>query len=66
VGGNPEILPVRCLVDADDHAAVRDVILAQAAPSSRPGLPPAWPTRADMTDAIAAVYTDAAAEDATQ
>ena len=57
VGGNPEILPARCLVPADDAAAVRDAILAQATqPASRPSLPPEWPTRPAMAAGVAAVY----------
>lgn len=57
VGGNPELLPERCLVVAEDARAVRDEILAQAAaPGQRPGVPPGWPTRAEMAASVAAVY----------
>lgn len=57
VGGNPEFLPERCLVVAEDARAVRDAILAQSpAPGQRPGAPRGWPTRAEMAASVAAVY----------
>lgn len=59
VGGNPEILPARCLVDASDQAAVAAALLAQADPASRPTLAPTWPTTSQMTERIAAVYEGA-------
>ncbi|MGG5259351.1 glycosyltransferase family 4 protein [Phycicoccus avicenniae] len=57
VGGNPEILPPDALVAADDPAAVADAVERQALdPFTRPRLPDAWPTRAEMTARIAEVY----------
>lgn len=57
VGGNPELLPDRCLVDADDTSGIVERILEQATlPGSRPGLPPGWPTVAEMNRRIASVY----------
>ncbi len=56
VGGNPEILPSDCLVDAEDPAAIAALIERQADPDLRPRLRPTWPTVADMTAQIAAVY----------
>lgn len=57
VGGNPEILPERCLVAADDPALIAGRILDQASPTSRPALPAGWPTIADMTTRIAETYS---------
>ena len=57
VGGNPELLPTRCLVVAQDHEAVAQAIAEQGlAPARRPQLPSLWPTAATMTSQIAAVY----------
>ncbi|KQV77758.1 hypothetical protein ASC64_02730 [Nocardioides sp. Root122] len=56
VGGNPEILPGRCLVDADDPTAVAVALASQGLdPAARPGLED-WPTVADMCARIAKVY----------
>ncbi|GAA2198592.1 hypothetical protein GCM10009849_11870 [Sinomonas flava] len=54
VGGNPEILPDHCLVDASDTAAVAATIAAQAAAGFRP--PSAWLTREDMAERTVSVY----------
>lgn len=57
VGGNPEILPPRCLVDADDTAAVAAALEVQGLHlDARPRLRAGWPSRSDMTAAIADVY----------
>ncbi len=56
VGGNPEMLPARCLVDADDPAAVAAALEQQGLETpTRPGLT-GWPTVADMCARIAEVY----------
>ncbi len=58
VGGNPEILPPRCLVDADRPAAIARAIAEQAAlPALRPGLAD-WPGVARMTQRIGEVYAE--------
>ncbi|NHA68786.1 glycosyltransferase [Phycicoccus flavus] len=60
VGGNPEILPRAALVDPRDPAAVAAGVVRQGLdPTTRPRLDPAWPTRADMTAAVSAVYAGA-------
>lgn len=57
VGGNPEILPVHCMVDSHDLLRVADVMLEQATlPALRPKLPEGWPTVASMAQQIAATY----------
>lgn len=59
VGGNPELLPRRCLVNAADHAAVAKRLLAQARDlDGRPTLPPSWPTIDDMCARIADLYRE--------
>ncbi|MFV0406864.1 MAG: glycosyltransferase [Propioniciclava sp.] len=58
VGGNPEILPARCLVDPDKPDLVAARILDQAQPTNRPGLPAGWPTVAGMTAQIAQLYQE--------
>lgn len=56
VGGNPEILPERCLVDADHTDRVAAAIIEQGVdPDARPRLGD-WPTVADMTGRIADCY----------
>jgi glycogen(starch) synthase len=60
VGGNPEILPDWCLVDAEDESAVAAAIQRQAAPGERPALPQEWPDVAAMTGRIAGCYQDLA------
>lgn len=58
VGGNPEILPTECLVEATDPRAVAGALARQGLHlESRPGLA-AWPTVAEMCERIAAVYAD--------
>lgn len=59
VGGNPEILPARCLVDAGDPASVADAIIDQASVDNRPLLPACWPTTAEMAAHIAELYEGA-------
>ena len=59
VGGNRELLPSRCLVaPGDAEAAAARIVEQGGQPDSRPGLPEAWPTVADMCDRVAAVYAD--------
>lgn len=61
VGGNPEILPERSLVRADDAAAVASALAAQGLdPDVRPGLD-GWPTVAEMCARTAEVYAAAGA-----
>lgn len=56
VGGNPEILPDRCLVDADDTGAVAAALERQGRDLAvRPALD-AWPTVDDMCARLAQVY----------
>ncbi|GAB2974534.1 glycosyltransferase [Nocardioides montaniterrae] len=59
VGGNPEILPDRCLVDAADHAAVAAKLVVQVDPAHRPRLAEDWPTTAQMATRIADAYAGA-------
>ncbi len=56
VGGNPEILPERCLVEPDDPKVVAGAIARQALPADRPALAPGWPTVADMRRSVLACY----------
>ena len=56
VGGNPEILPERCLVEAEDLRGLARAMLVQAQDlSARPTLA-AWPTLAQMTEQILITY----------
>ncbi|CUR57563.1 conserved hypothetical protein [metagenome] len=56
VGGNPEMLPARCLVGADDPSAVAAALASQGLdPATRPGLTD-WPTVKEMCARIAEVY----------
>lgn len=56
VGGNPEMLPDRCLVTASDAERVSVALAAQGLEiGERPGLD-AWPSVADMSKRIAQVY----------
>ncbi|WP_229229807.1 glycosyltransferase family 4 protein [Sinomonas cyclohexanicum] len=57
VGGNPEILPERCLVESEDAKAVASAIAAQLASDERPGSP--WTTRAEMAQRTALLYAEA-------
>ncbi|MGB7961722.1 MAG: glycosyltransferase family 4 protein [Propionicimonas sp.] len=60
VGGNPEILPPRCVVAAEDAQGVCAAVLSQGLdPTQRPTLPPGWPTRLAMADMLAATYEGA-------
>lgn len=59
VGGNPEILPARCLADPDLPDEVADAMMVQAQlPSERPGLPSSWPTVAQMAERIVETYAE--------
>jgi glycogen synthase len=60
VGGMPEILPDRCLVDPSDHVATAAALVEQGRHlDARPKVPAGWPTVADMTAAIGEVYAGA-------
>lgn len=57
VGGNPGILPERCMVAADDAEAVASAVLVQGRDlDARPGLPQGWPSVADMCSEISEAY----------
>ncbi|HBX82322.1 MAG: glycosyltransferase family 4 protein [Micropruina sp.] len=57
VGGNPELLPTRCLAQADDPATVAAVIVDQGTRlDRRPTLPNGWPMVAEMTAQLAVAY----------
>lgn len=57
VGGNPEILPARCLVGSDDPGIIASRIQQQARSiGERPQLPDGWPTVSAMTASIADLY----------
>ncbi|GGF51706.1 glycosyl transferase [Marmoricola endophyticus] len=57
VGGNPELVPERCLVDPEDPTTVAAVLASQGLDrGTRPALPEGWPSVAAMTARIAAVY----------
>ncbi len=57
VGGNPEIVPERCLVAADDADAIARAIVEQGTdPSARPQLPESIPTVATMCSRISDLY----------
>lgn len=58
VGGNPEILPPRCLVVAEKVDAVAQCMREQAELNARPVLRESWPTVAEMTQQIARVYME--------
>ncbi|MDQ4488841.1 glycosyltransferase [Sinomonas sp. ASV486] len=57
VGGNPEILPERCLVAAEHSAAVAAAIALQADADKRPES--VWVTRAEMAWRTVGVYEEA-------
>lgn len=66
VGGNPEILPAHCLVEADDEAAVAAAVVAQTADSMhRPGLEHAWPDPTEMASRIVSAYYQGAQRERT-
>lgn len=57
VGGNPEILPARCLVAADDTAQVARTLIDQGTTlGERPRLAAEWPTTLGMAERLAEVY----------
>jgi len=57
VGGNPEILPQECLIDAHDSTALARAMALQAGnPDLRPGLPVGWATVPEMCACMGAVY----------
>lgn len=57
VGGNPEILPSRCLAAHDDPTAMARAVVEQGTDlSARPTLPESIPTVAEMSRGIARVY----------
>ena len=59
VGGNPELLPERCLVDASQHAAVAERLRTQGlTPGERPTLRPTWPTIEQMCAQLGEVYKE--------
>ncbi|MFV0463462.1 MAG: glycosyltransferase family 4 protein [Nostocoides sp.] len=61
VGGNPEILPHRCLADPDATMDVAAALARQADTiAERPVLPADWPTVADMNQRIADTYAEVA------
>lgn len=58
VGGNPEILPERCLVETDSIDVLAEALAHQGlALTDRPRLPADWPTVPDMCAAIGASYS---------
>lgn len=62
VGGNPEILPERCLVAADDPDAVAHALAEQGLRTqTRPGLDE-WPDVAAMCDDLAHTYAGVAGD----
>ena len=57
VGGNPEILPPRCIAEADDVEALAEVAIRQGLRlDNRPTLTDAIPTVARMAEGISRVY----------
>ncbi|MET0886986.1 MAG: glycosyltransferase family 4 protein [Mycetocola sp.] len=57
VGGNPEILPARCIADLDDDAHFAEIAVTQGLHlSDRPDLGDSVPSVAEMTRRIVAVY----------
>jgi glycogen(starch) synthase len=56
VGGNPEILPRQCLVDADDHAEVAARLVVQATDLDLRPRRDRWPTKADMCRRLTSAY----------
>ncbi|WP_203568000.1 glycosyltransferase [Aestuariimicrobium ganziense] len=57
IGGNPEILPDRCIGSVDDDGAFAAIAIEQALDlNARPVLPDTIPTVRQMTEQIAAVY----------
>ena len=61
VGGNAEIVPARCLVDREDHAAVARAIVAQGTDlDARPQPGSSAESLGEMTAAIMTVYAEVA------
>lgn len=59
IGGNPEILPPRCIAEADDVEALAKVAIRQGLHlGNRPVLTDAIPTVAGMTEGISEVYRE--------
>ncbi|MEO8851588.1 MAG: glycosyltransferase [Allobranchiibius sp.] len=59
VGGNSEILPVRCLIDPTESQTVANAILTLATRlTERPSLASEWPSRADMSARLGEIYGD--------
>lgn len=58
IGGNPEILPERCIADADDDARMAQVAISQGLNlKERPQLPSHVPTVGQMSSRIVDVYS---------
>lgn len=59
VGGNPEILPERCIAPLDDDSALARIMEEQGLhPEKRPTLPAGIPTVEGMAEQIGAVYAE--------
>lgn len=57
VGGNPEILPARCIAELDDDAGMARIAIEQGLDlGRRPTLPDTVPTVAGMTHRITEIY----------
>lgn len=60
VGGNPEILPARCIADLDDDERLAQIAIEQGVDvDARPHLPKSVPTVPGMTERIVEVYRGA-------
>lgn len=63
IGGNPEILPARCIAEFGDVRGLADIAIDQGLnPRSRPALPDAVPTVAGMAQRITTIYGKVTAE----
>lgn len=61
LGGNPEILPARCLSPTEDVDRLAELVVAQGLqPSQRPELPPSIPDLREMSSRIVALYQQTA------
>ncbi len=59
IGGNPEILPERCITGWDDDRGMARIAIEQGLdPAARPALPDSVPTVAAMAEQITGVYRD--------
>ncbi|MEO5852274.1 MAG: glycosyltransferase, partial [Nocardioides sp.] len=56
VGGNPEILPLRCLANPDDHRAVAAALVRQGRNLAQRPILADWPSVASMCASIGGVY----------